>query len=79
MEILPQVGRDGDFFTGAVKEWLPSTSDFSDAILVAAAKRAGIPRIVSDDADLISFEGITVYTANRNAIESALAAGKLIS
>jgi predicted nucleic acid-binding protein len=78
VELLPQVGGDRNLFTSAVKEWLPSASDFSDAILVAAAKLAGIPRIVSDDADLISFEGITVYTANRNAIESASAAGKLV-
>ena len=78
VEFLPQVGKAADIFAAAVKEWLPSTSDFSDSILVAAAKRAGIPRIISDDADLISFEGITVYTANRNAIEAASNAGRLV-
>jgi|GEM_PF-1247381 len=79
VELLPKVGQDADIFAGAVKEWLPAISDFSDAILVAAAKRVGIFQIISDDADLITFEGITVYTANRNAIESASAAGKLIT
>jgi len=79
VELLPQIGKDADEFAAAVKEWLPSSSDFSDAILVATAKRAGIPRIISDDADLISFAGITVYTANRNAIDAASAAGMLVS
>lgn len=79
VELLPQVGKDTDNFSLALKEWLPSSCDFSDALLVAAAKRAGIPRIISDDADLLSFEGITVYTANQNAIAAASSATKLVS
>ena len=45
---------------------------------MATAKRAGIANILSDDADLISFEGIVVYTANQTAIGAAQASGRLI-
>ncbi len=45
---------------------------------MATAKSAGIAKILSDDADLISFEGIVVYTANQTAIGAAQASGKLI-
>ena len=78
VELLPQVGKDADVFAASVKEWLPATCDFGDSALVSAAKHAGIPRIISDDADLISCDGITVYTANRNAIDAARLASKLI-
>jgi len=58
--------------------WVESTADFGDAHLVATAKGAGIANILSDDADLITFEGIAVYTANQTAIGAAQASGKLI-
>jgi hypothetical protein len=58
---------------------LPSAGDFGDAALVAAAKRAGMPRIISDDADLITFNGITLYTANQRAIDAASRSGTLIN
>jgi hypothetical protein len=34
--------------------------------------------VLADDMDLLSFSGITVYTANRTAITDAAAAGKLL-
>jgi predicted nucleic acid-binding protein len=77
--ILPRVGQDEEVLNRAIREWVLSAADFADADLVASAKGAGIRNIVSDDADLISFEGITVYTANQNAVESAQIAGKLLS
>ena len=58
-------------------EWLGSMGDPPDAMLVAAAKRSSILDIVSDDCDLITFDGICVYTANRNAVNAARGAGKL--
>ena len=61
-----------------VAEWLQCTADFGDAVLVAAAKRQGIRDICSDDGDLITCPGITVYTANRDAIGTARQAGKLL-
>lgn len=71
VNVLPQVGHDLNAFGQAVQQWVSSAADFGDALLVVAAKRAGIPHIVSDDADLVTFDGITLYTANRNAIDSA--------
>ena len=79
VELLPQLDKEADSFTASVNLWLPSTCDFNDAILVARANRAGIPRIISDDADLASFDGITLYTANRSVIEAARMAGKLVT
>jgi hypothetical protein len=52
--------------------------DVSDALVVANAKYASIPHILTDDVDFLTVEGITVYTANNRAIEAATAAGELI-
>lgn len=78
VHVLPQVGQDEQAVSLAVREWVTSTADFGDAALVATAKRAGMPRIVSDDSDLVSFGGITLYTANQKALDAAGQAGKLI-
>jgi hypothetical protein len=79
VHVLPQIGQPDEVLNRTIRAWISSVADFADADLVAAAKRAGMQDIVSDDADLISFEGITVYTANKNAIDAAQNAGKLLS
>jgi hypothetical protein len=53
--------------------WRQSAGDFGDAMLVTAARRVPILTVLSDDADLLSFEGLTLYTANKNAIEASAA------
>lgn len=58
-------------------EWAAAAADWNDAILVATAKAAVTPWILSDDADLVSFAGISLLTANQGAINAAAAAGKL--
>ena len=78
INILPRVGQDEAALNRAIQLWVESAADFGDANLVATAKSAGIANILSDDADLISFEGIVVYTANQTAIGAAQASGKLI-
>ena len=78
VNILPPVGPDEAALDRALRLWIDSVADFGDANLVATAKRAGIDNILSDDADLISFEGIVVYTANQTAIGAAQASGKLV-
>jgi predicted nucleic acid-binding protein len=78
VNILPRVGQDEAALNRAIQMWVESAADFADANLVATAKSAGIANILSDDADLISFEGIIVYTANQTAIGAAQASGKLI-
>ncbi len=79
VHVLPRVGGDEEVLNRVIRAWVPSTADFGDADLVATAKRAGMPRIISDDADLVSFEGITVYTANQNAVDAARNGGRLLS
>jgi len=78
VNILPRVGQDEAALNRAIQVWVESAADFGDAHLVATAKGAGIANILSDDADLITFEGIVVYTANQTAIGAAQASGKLI-
>jgi hypothetical protein len=51
-------------------EWLASAGDAADAAMVANAKMAGIPHILSDDRDLMTFAGVTLYTANIRAINA---------
>jgi hypothetical protein len=53
--------------------WRQSAGDFGDAMLVTAARRVPITAVLSDDADLLSFSGVTLYTANRAAIEASAA------
>jgi hypothetical protein len=47
--------------------------------MVANAKRAATPFVLSDDKDIATFAGITLYTANRGAINAARDAGKLVN
>jgi len=58
--------------------WLGSLGDFPDAALISSALAQGITNFLSDDADLTTFPGITLNTANRNAINAARRAGKLV-
>ena len=80
LSILPrhQGGATLEMNENAV-EWTQCNADFGDAVLVAAAKRQGIRDICSDDGDLITCPGITVYTANNDAIATARLAGKLLA
>lgn len=76
--LLPKMRNEVDELQTATQAWIESAGDFADSIMVATAKFVGIREIVSDDVDLITFDGIQVYTANRNAIQAASVAGKLI-
>lgn len=58
--------------------WLDSLGDFPDAVLVSSALAQGITCILSDDADLATFPGITLYTSNLRAVSAARAAKKLL-
>ena len=40
---------------------------------------SGLSNIVTDDGDFASVAGITVFTANRNLIQRAQQAGKLLT
>jgi hypothetical protein len=74
--LLPALRGDG--FGAVIQAWSSSSSDIGDAALVAEAKLAGIPRVISDDADFVSFDGIQLYTANSGVISAAAQANKLL-
>ena len=63
--LLPRWADAGDEHNAALKEWLASAGDFGDAALVANAKYVQVPHVLADDIDLLTFDGITVYTANQ--------------
>lgn len=77
LRLLPQFKNETDQLDQAVNEWKSSTGDFADALMVANAKYAMVKDLLADDIDLLSFDGITVYTANRTSLQDASAAGKL--
>jgi len=78
VELLPAVSTNVDAFSATVQTWRSSTADIGDAALVAEAKRAGAPHIISDDADFVSFEGIHLYSANPAVVAAASQSNKLI-
>ncbi len=52
--------------------------DGYDALMVDAMNKAGINQVITDDIDFVTVPGITIFTANRNAIAAAIAQNKLI-
>jgi hypothetical protein len=77
VSLLGQFPTADDELAGAAGEWLTSSGDFPDAILVATARWQGLLHILSDDMDLATFSGIALYTANQKTIDAARIAGKL--
>ncbi len=77
VELLPAASGNVDAFSATVQTWRSSTADIGDAALVAEAKRAGAPHIISDDADFVSFEGIHLYSANPAVVAAASQSNKL--
>lgn len=75
---LPQFPTVDDEQNQALLEWGPSCGDFADAVMIASAKRHAKAHILSDDMDIATFPGITLYTANLRTINAAAAAGKLL-
>jgi hypothetical protein len=49
----------------------------SGAVMIASARQQSKAHILSDDMDIATFPGITLYTANHKTITAASAAGKL--
>lgn len=54
------------------------SADGDDALAAAGIREAGITQVITDDADFLTLEGLTVFTANRAAIGRAQAGGRLI-
>jgi hypothetical protein len=79
VEILPRLRKDTDAFVDMTQAWQSSFADIGDAAMVSEARRAGLVHIVSDDADLLTFDGITLFTANQHAIDAAARSKTLIT
>jgi len=75
--LVPQFPTADDLEKCSMAEWLLSCGDFADAVMIAAAKLQPNANILSDDMDIATFAGITLYTANQKTIAAAAAAGKL--
>lgn len=84
LDVLAKVQRDVQLLThgcplsDVLKRWADSAGDYNDAALVCLAGQVGIDCILSDDADLATFPGITVLTANPALIEAAERGGRLV-
>ena len=53
--------------------------DGYDCLIADYMLSSGLSNIVTDDGDFASVAGITVFTANRNLIQRAQQAGKLLT
>lgn len=65
-------GKDCD---DGLARWADSLADVNDALLAAC----GIPDVVTDDVDFLTFPNLRVHTFNADALESAREAGVLQS
>jgi hypothetical protein len=79
VEILPRLRKDSDAFVDMTQAWQSALADIGDAAIVSEARRAGLVDIVSDDADLLTFDGITLFTANQQAIDAATQSKRLLT
>lgn len=52
--------------------------DGHDLYFLQSVRAAGNPHILTDDGDFCTVSGITLFTANRNVIDSARAQGRLV-
>ena len=76
--LIPCFRSSDDEYARAVIEWMSSAGDFGDAVAVAQSKLTlRAPYVLSDDMDLSTFDGITLYTANIRIISDAAQSGML--
>jgi hypothetical protein len=78
VSIIAKPASEGNELTECLNIWQSSLADYADSILIARAKSVGITDVLSDDADLATFDGIRLYTANGSVIQAARQAGKLV-
>jgi hypothetical protein len=76
--LMPCFRSSDDEYARAMIEWMSSAGDFGDAVAVAQSKLTlRAPYVLSDDMDLATFDGITLYTANIRIISDAAQNGML--
>jgi len=75
--LLPRPQSGDREVDATIPVWKQSMTDWADAVFVAQAQFGSQTSVLSDDADLVTVNGITVYTANNAAIDAAQKAGTL--
>lgn len=70
---------DAALGAAVLKQCAAACIDGYDAMMLYAAAQSGIRQVVSDDSDLCTVPGIQLFTANRNVVQAAQGAGRLIS
>jgi hypothetical protein len=75
--LLEQFPTAEDQQTASMQKWLSSHGDFPDAVMISTAQQFPVAHILSDDMDIATFAGITLYTASQKVIDAAKVAGKL--
>lgn len=67
---------DDDLNNFVISQMAISPVDSYDCYLVGTMKRSKVLKVVSDDCDIATFDGINMYTANAHVISAAKAQGK---
>jgi hypothetical protein len=76
--LIPCFRSSDQEYECAMAEWRSSAGDFGDAVTVAQSKlMLRAPYLLSDDVDLATFDGITLFTANNRIISDAAQSGAL--
>lgn len=76
--LIPCFRSSDQEYERAVAEWCSSAGDFGDAVTVAQSRFMLRPlSVLSDDMDLATFDGVTLYTANNRVISEASQSGTL--
>lgn len=76
---LLDMNLDAPFVDSAMALFPSVGLDGYDLFMAEKAIQSGNKQIITDDKDFLTVPGITVFTANQNAIQAAQAAGKLIT
>jgi len=75
--LLPQLATSEAAHDQSIAEWKSSCGDLPDAMMVASGKSRTISAFLSDDSDIATFAGITLYTANGAVVNAARTVGRL--
>lgn len=76
---LLEMNLDAPFVESAMTLFPSVGLDGYDVFMAEKAIQSGSKQIITDDKDFLTVPGLTVFTANANAIQTAQAAGKLIT
>ena len=79
MEILPTIRGTEYTLDESLACWVGSMSDYQDSVLVSSSLHVGIRQIITDDCDLATHTGITMYTLNKAAVDAARSAKRLVT